>query len=227
MQHTEDHGGLAPDGELARAPRRRRLEEPASDPPPTKLLKTAEVLLWLKGRSYFQETLDIEVTKCGTPGTPGTTKLTAAEAKWGKKTLQSAFPGEVQAEKMWTGKIGETIVQEHFPEGWKPEKKGGMQPDWETREYVYEVKTQSYFTSGTAGEKILGVPLKYRNIPDLYGKPLRILCLAGAEEIAVKFELNSANPMCPKIKALVNLWKEWGITYAIGSELFEAYSVSN
>jgi hypothetical protein len=47
---------------------------------------------------------------------------------------------------------------------------------------VIEVKTETYFTEGTAGEKILGVPFKYRKIPMLYSKPLQILCIGGAEK---------------------------------------------
>ncbi len=54
-------------------------------------------------------------------------------------------------------------------------------PDLECDEYVYEVKGRSWCTTGTAGEKILGVPLKYGELPKLYDKPLRII-LVGYQE---------------------------------------------
>ena len=55
------------------------------------------------------------------------------------------------------------------------------EPDLECDEYVYEVKGRSWCTPGTAGEKILGVPLKYGELPSLYHKPLRII-LVGYQE---------------------------------------------
>ena len=58
-----------------------------------------------------------------------------------------------------------------------------LMPDLETDDYIVEVKTQTYFTSGTAGEKILGTPFKYRNVPVLYKKPLLIMCIGGAEKM--------------------------------------------
>jgi len=54
-------------------------------------------------------------------------------------------------------------------------------PDLECDNYVYEVKGRSWSTPGTAGEKILGVPLKYGELPRLYGKPLKII-LVGYQE---------------------------------------------
>jgi len=55
------------------------------------------------------------------------------------------------------------------------------EPDLECDEYVYEVKGRSWNTPGTAGEKILGVPLKYGEVPHLYKKPLQII-LVGYQE---------------------------------------------
>jgi len=54
-------------------------------------------------------------------------------------------------------------------------------PDLECDECVYEVKGRSWTTPGTAGEKILGVPLKYGELPRLYHKPLKII-LVGYQE---------------------------------------------
>lgn len=55
------------------------------------------------------------------------------------------------------------------------------QPDLECDEFVYEVKGRSWCTPGTAGEKILGVPLKYGELPRLFHKPLKII-LVGYQE---------------------------------------------
>ena len=60
-------------------------------------------------------------------------------------------------------------------------RKKKYSPDLECDEYVYEVKGRSWCTPGTAGEKILGVPLKYGEVPKLYGKPLKIV-LVGYQE---------------------------------------------
>lgn len=60
-------------------------------------------------------------------------------------------------------------------------RKKSYNPDLECDEYVYEVKGRSWTTPGTAGEKILGVPLKYGEIPSLYHKPLKIV-LVGYQE---------------------------------------------
>ena len=54
-------------------------------------------------------------------------------------------------------------------------------PDLECDDYVYEVKGRSWSTSGTAGEKILGVPLKYGELPRLYKKPLQIILVRYQE----------------------------------------------
>ena len=60
----------------------------------------------------------------------------------------------------------------------------GYHPDIETDDFVYEVKGQRYFMGGTASEKVLGVPYKYADIPEIYGKPLKIVCVAYQEWIS-------------------------------------------
>ena len=61
------------------------------------------------------------------------------------------------------------------------EKIQGVHPDWETEDAIWEVKTRNWSVPGTAGEKILGVPYKYSDVPELYGKPLKIVCVAYQE----------------------------------------------
>jgi hypothetical protein len=55
------------------------------------------------------------------------------------------------------------------------------EPDLECDDFVYEVKARSWTTPGTAGEKILGTPLKYGEVPRLYHKPLQIVLVAYQE----------------------------------------------
>ena len=59
-------------------------------------------------------------------------------------------------------------------------------PDLVCDEYVYEVKGRSWTVTGTAGEKILGVPIKYGEVPRLFDKPLQIILVAYQEYEARK-----------------------------------------
>lgn len=77
------------------------------------------------------------------------------------------------------GRTGQTNFGGKGGEVRKPEQKGGFIPDFETDDAIWEVKTQTYLTTGTAGEKILGVPFKYCEVPALYSKPLFIVCRGG------------------------------------------------
>jgi hypothetical protein len=149
------------------------------------MLKNTQVHAWLRG-------------------TFRTTK--AQEDEWGRSLVKTGS-------KMWTGMFGQLLIQELFPDGWRPKCINGHQPDWETPEFIIEVKTQSWFTPGTAGEKILGVPIKYRNVPTLYGKPLRIVLFGRAESIWFDIKKDSA------LENITEFWKSMGIEYVKGSEL--------
>ena len=107
------------------------------------------------------------------------------EDEWGRATLKLRRP-DLKLNKQWTNKFGEHICEELFilknEPAKPPTKKKGMKPDLETEKIIIEVKTGTYYTTGTAGEKILGCPFKYAEIPDLYKKPLHIICIGGAEK---------------------------------------------
>lgn len=88
----------------------------------------------------------------------------------------------------WTTKLCEWAVKELLQELWyKNVKKArtiksttlnkSYNPDFESDDYVWEVKWSNWTISWTAWEKILGTPLKYSEIPQLYWKPLLIVCL--------------------------------------------------
>ena len=102
----------------------------------------------------------------------------------------------------------------------KVEKKNGFLPDWETDEYMYEVKTSNWWVSGTAGEKVLGTWIKYQTIPELYGKPLRIVCVANQEyELEYGKVKYFGENVSDKTKEVLSLAKSWGIEYMRFSDL--------
>jgi hypothetical protein len=90
-------------------------------------------------------------------------------------------------------------------------------PDLESDEYVYEVKGRSWSTAGTAGEKILGVPLKYGELPKLYNKPLRII-LVGYQEYEARNgygfgDLLDKNIQTKELQDSLKYFKEHNIEY--------------
>jgi hypothetical protein len=107
------------------------------------------------------------------------------EDEWGRSVLKSRRP-DLKLDKQWTNKFGEHIMEEVFLLLGKkissPMKKEHFKPDMEVEDAIIEIKTQTYFTTGTAGEKILGCPFKYADVPELYNKPLKIICIGGAEK---------------------------------------------
>lgn len=101
------------------------------------------------------------------------------EREWGNSMIGQLGNGN------WTTQLGEKAVGEILElKGETPTritkacKKDCYEPDWETEKAIYEVKTRNWTTQGTAGEKVLGTPYKYAHIPKLYGKPLKIVCIA-------------------------------------------------
>ena len=132
------------------------------------LLKQKEVVQWLCGDLSFLPEQNKE-----------------SEDKWGQEVMKVRRP-DLKLDKQWTNKFGEHLCEEVYTllgeNVRKPTKQNKYQPDLEIDSAIIEVKTGTYFTSGTAGEKILGTPFKYCEVPELYGKPLKIVCLGGAEK---------------------------------------------
>jgi hypothetical protein len=105
-------------------------------------------------------------------------KYKEKEDEWGRNVLKIKRP-DLVLDKQWTNKFGEHIIEELYmlinkPIN-KPNKINHLQPDLESEDFIIEVKTQTYYTTGTASEKILGTPYKYADIPTLYNKPLKIV----------------------------------------------------
>lgn len=142
-----------------------------------KLIRNKNVFSWLYGNIDFLKKFCYNNK---------ISELKKAEDEWGKKIMENS-------KTMWSGVFGETVCKELLLlldiESNKPLKKCGIKPDLETNEYIIEVKNGTYFTNGTAHEKILGVPYKYRNILEVYNKPLFIVCFGRAEKYIKKLGL--------------------------------------
>ena len=124
----------------------------------------------------------------------------------------------------WTTLLGENLVRDILQlrgeNPRKPEHKGGFNPDWETDEYIYEVKTSNWWVSGTAGEKVLGTFIKYQKIPKLYGKPLKIVCVANQEEELTNGKINYfGENITEETQQVLDLARSWNIEYIKFSDL--------
>ena len=99
---------------------------------------------------------------------------------------QTGAGGRIKTHKWWSGALGEALVAATLlRHGLTPRparRIGSHVPDWETNDFVIEVKTRNWTTSGTIGEKTLGSSLKYNAVPHVYKKPLLIVCVAYQEE---------------------------------------------
>ena len=139
------------------------------------------------------------------------------EKKWGNEIIQQTNNGQ------WTTLLGEGLVFEVLKlRGENPRKvvrKDGFEPDWETDEYMYEVKTSNWCVAGTAGEKVYGTFIKYQNIPELYGKPLRIVCVANQEEELTNGKTKYFGEKTKKTQQILDLASSWGIEYVKFSDL--------
>lgn len=141
------------------------------------------------------------------------------ERKWGNSMINNK-----KNTCQWTTKLGEDMVYDILKlKGENPKKpkiKGGFKPDWETDSYIYEVKTSSWHIGGTAGEKVLGTFIKYQNIPELYGKPLKIICVARQEyELEYGKVKYFGKDINEKNKKILELAKSWDIEYIKFSDL--------
>jgi hypothetical protein len=145
-----------------------------------------------------------------------------AEKEWGNKMIGQKANGN------WTTRLGEDLVRDTLEvmgvNPRKPKTIGGYSPDWETDDAIWEVKTRSWTVSGTAGEKVLGTFYKYSDIPELYGKPLKIVCLAYQEWELSHGTTRLFGKVSPQKQAILDVVKKLNIEYvkfsAIAMEVF-------
>jgi len=148
------------------------------------------------------------------------------EDVWGRNMLKNRRP-DLKLDGQWTNKFGEHLAEELLilagKEPRKPEKKVHLQPDLEVEDTIVEVKAETYFTEGTASEKILGTPFKYAEVPLLYNKPLKILCMGGAEKICRDKYGNLPGAHCTTNKQLIiECFKNIGIEYVAATDFLNA-----
>lgn len=142
-----------------------------------------------------------------------------SEDKWCMEIFKEKRPDLFQStrlrkQKSMFGKLGEEIVKEYYILTGEyvtdtPPKKNKHELDIEVMHNMVEVKTGSYFTGGTAGEKIFGVPWKYADVPRIYEKPLLVVCLGNGgdnSDLVVTSDI-------PEREKLKQCWKTMGITF--------------
>ena len=140
------------------------------------------------------------------------------EKEWGNRMIGQQGNGQ------WTTLLGENLVRDVLrlrgENAKRPEKRGGFQPDWETEDFIYEVKTSNWCVDGTAGEKVLGTWIKYQNVPELYGKPLRIVCVARQEyDLEFGKVKYFGNEVTEKTRSLLEMARTWEIEYVRFSDM--------
>jgi hypothetical protein len=139
------------------------------------------------------------------------------EKAWGNSIIGQENNGN------WTTLLGEGIVFEVLKKlGENPRKPkiiNGYSPDWETDNCIYEVKTRNWNTSGTAGEKVPGVMYKYSEIPELYEKPLKIVCVGYQEYELTHCNTKIFGDIPESKKKFIELAKSLNIEYVKFSDL--------
>lgn len=183
------------------------------------LLRKKEVIMWLLGDLSFLTPIEKKNK------TSDEAKYKVLEDKWGQDILKNRRP-DLKLDKQWTNKFGEHLCEEIYvligKEISKPVKKEHYQPDYEVDDAIVEVKAGTFHTGGTAGEKILGCPFKYSEIPDLYSKPLKVLCIGGAEKVCREQYGNLDGAKCSaQKKKFLDFFKENRIEYIGATDILK------
>ncbi len=187
------------------------------------LLNNFEVIRWC-----YEGITDISLKNTSDAEKLKTSKK--IEDKWGDKIIGGHGGGQ------WTTVLCQDVVMEALIRlGRKNVKKAkpmqssvrekNYQPDLECDDYVYEVKGRNWSTTGTAGEKILGVPLKYGELPNLYKKPLQII-LVGYQEYEAKKgfafgDLLNKNDQTIELQESLAFYKEHNIEYVAFTDILK------
>jgi hypothetical protein len=144
------------------------------------------------------------------------------EDEWGRKTFKRIRP-DLELGGQWTNLFGEYICAEIYyllgKTFSKPLVINSFKPDGETDDEIIEAKTQTYHTCGTAGEKILGTPFKYADVPTLYKKKLVIICIGGAEKICREKYGNLGKEQSQAKKRFLDFFKNAQIEYIGATEM--------
>jgi len=152
-------------------------------------------------------------------------RMNKAEKNWGNLLIGR---GPENQTSQWTTILGESIVAEILSSQGhtvnRPKNINGYKPDWEIEDAIIEVKTRNWTTPGTAGEKVFGVPYKYAEIPKLYGKPLKIVCVAYQEyELTHGKTRVFGEDISTEKKEMLAFWKERGIEFVKFSDIINNF----
>ena len=182
-----------------------------------KLMREPTVIRWLYGDLSFLPSIEKKNK------TQDEKKYKTCEDEWGRNVLHIRRP-DLKLDKQWTNKFGEHLFEElQILIGKpckKPVNKEHYEPDFEVDDCIWEVKTGTYFTSGTAGEKILGSPFKYAEVPQLYGKCLKIICIGGAEKVCREQYGNLPGGKCSEQKKkFLDFYLEHGIEFVAATDI--------
>jgi hypothetical protein len=187
------------------------------------LLNNKEVIRWC----YEAIT---EVSLMNTESSKNLEESKKIEQDWGNKVIKTI------GGKQWTTVLCQELVMEALIKlGRKHVRKTkpmqsslrdkSYDPDLECDDYVYEVKGRSWTTPGTAGEKILGVPLKYGELPRLYKKPLQIILVGYQEyEAREKFafgDLLDSKNQTKELHESLAFYKEQEIEYVAFTDILK------
>jgi hypothetical protein len=188
------------------------------------LLRQKEVIQWLFGDLSFLPEIEKKNKRSDE------SKYKVLEDNWGR-ALMRIRRTDLKLDKQWTNKFGEHICEEIYillgKVVTKPVKKKRFQPDSEVDDAILEAKAQTFYTSGTAGEKIMGVPVKYAEIPKLYGKPVKILCMGGAEKVCRENYGILPGAMCsPEKQEFLEFFRTRKFEYIGASDLLKSLSSS-
>lgn len=182
-----------------------------------RLLRRRDVLQWLFGDLSFLPPIERKNK------TQDILALKPLEDVWGQQVVREIRP-DLRLEKQWTNLFGEYLCQEIQVALGKnpfiPVTKEGFHPDVETEDQMVEAKAGTYFTTGTAHEKIAGVFFKYADVPTLYGKPLVIVCLGGAERLARdQYGLLAGDKCTPQKQRILEFHRANGVEVVGATEL--------
>lgn len=185
------------------------------------LLNNPEVIRW-----SYEAITDVSLMNTDSEKKLKNAKIT--EQVWGNGVI-----GTLEG-KQWTTVLCQELVMEALVKlGRKNVRKTismkssirdkKYRPDLECDEYVYEVKGRSWSTPGTAGEKILGAPLKYGEIPRLYGKNLQII-LVGYQEYEARNcfgfgDLVDEDNQTPELRKTLAFFKDQDIEYVAFTDI--------
>tara|TARA_B100000925_G_scaffold290886_1_gene277233 strand:- start:2410 stop:3006 length:597 start_codon:yes stop_codon:yes gene_type:complete len=150
------------------------------------------------------------------------------ERKWGISKIKKYKIPFNGALNFWSGPFGEhyiySVLINRGNEARRPDPMNGFTPDWECDDYIYEVKTRNYTSTGSIGEKALGIPLKYCEIPELYKKPLKIVLVGkmefeGIHKYGIIKNDNYSQNISEIKQKLIDVYKGFGIEFIGASQL--------